>query len=282
MGPQGLTGPAGPAGPEGPAGAPGANGIDGLHCWDLNGDGLADAAEDRNNDGVHDAKDCQGASSGGGSSLTVVDLSVDTSIVDAAPQSVGQLVFDTSSNVMIIGVGTDSIGDWQIISQRSSPYHFISGPILEKVEAWIGEGPKQFEVCYDRAIHGATSSAFHNLCDNQGPTVTMIRMTDGTTIGGYNSNSWSSASTYLYSDRNFLFSIDKDEKYDVRYPQYSTYNRSDYGPTFGGGHDIFIQANMTNGYCNPHSYLGQDRYAFCGSYNGWSIERLIVFKVISP
>jgi formylglycine-generating enzyme required for sulfatase activity len=39
----------------------GPQGIPGLACWDLNGDGMQDAAEDVNLDGLWDAADCQGA-----------------------------------------------------------------------------------------------------------------------------------------------------------------------------------------------------------------------------
>ena len=65
-GPQGETGPAGPqgeTGPAGPQGDPGLNGPQGetgLSCWDLNGDGLTDPAEDLNQDGLWNSADCQG------------------------------------------------------------------------------------------------------------------------------------------------------------------------------------------------------------------------------
>ena len=42
-------------GPQGPPGSPG-----GLQCWDLNGNGAYDSAEDSNQDGVFDARDCHG------------------------------------------------------------------------------------------------------------------------------------------------------------------------------------------------------------------------------
>ena len=73
QGPEGPTGPQGPAGndgapgpqgPEGPQGVPGLDGnpgIDGLHCWDLNGNGINDPAEDINMDGFFNVLDCQGA-----------------------------------------------------------------------------------------------------------------------------------------------------------------------------------------------------------------------------
>jgi len=63
MGPKGDkgdTGLPGTAGEPGPAGPAGAAGEDGLACWDLNGDKVQDALEDRNQDGVWNAADCQG------------------------------------------------------------------------------------------------------------------------------------------------------------------------------------------------------------------------------
>lgn len=65
---QGAPGAPGPAGPEGPQGIPGIPGIpgvpgepgpDGTHCWDANGNGVDDPAEDTNGDGVFDAEDCR-------------------------------------------------------------------------------------------------------------------------------------------------------------------------------------------------------------------------------
>ncbi|MDH4230031.1 MAG: putative metal-binding motif-containing protein [Nitrospirota bacterium] len=69
-GPQGPAGPAGPAGPQGlpgtdglqgaqgATGPQGAQGQAGLSCWDTNGNGVADAAEDTNHDGFFTAQDC--------------------------------------------------------------------------------------------------------------------------------------------------------------------------------------------------------------------------------
>lgn len=65
-GDKGDTGAAGPEGPKGDKGDTGARGpqgspgYDGLNCWDINGDGAADASEDTNGDGIYNAFDCQG------------------------------------------------------------------------------------------------------------------------------------------------------------------------------------------------------------------------------
>lgn len=50
-----VTGCEGPPGPQGPPGSPG-----GLMCWDINGNGVGDPAEDRNSDTIFDALDCRG------------------------------------------------------------------------------------------------------------------------------------------------------------------------------------------------------------------------------
>lgn len=56
----GAIGPPGEIGPEGSPGEPGKDGIDGLHCWDLDANGECDLEEDKNDDNVCDATDCQG------------------------------------------------------------------------------------------------------------------------------------------------------------------------------------------------------------------------------
>ncbi|NNF22125.1 MAG: tail fiber domain-containing protein, partial [Saprospiraceae bacterium] len=77
----GADGAQGPPGPQGPPGIDGINGIngndgvdgidgtngnDGIHCWDTNGNGVNDPAEDTNNDGSYDTLDCQGDADGNG------------------------------------------------------------------------------------------------------------------------------------------------------------------------------------------------------------------------
>ena len=56
-----VVGSPGPTGPTGSAGANGATGTNGINCWDINGNGINDAAEDVNTDGFWDALDCAGA-----------------------------------------------------------------------------------------------------------------------------------------------------------------------------------------------------------------------------
>ena len=56
----------GPQGEQGEPGTDGIDGMDGINCWDLNGNRQCDlSTEDKNNDDICDASDCQGTSDTG-------------------------------------------------------------------------------------------------------------------------------------------------------------------------------------------------------------------------
>ncbi len=57
------------SGNQGPRGLSGPAGTSGLACWDLNGDGVQDRAEDVNGDGAFNTLDCQGDGGAGGLTL---------------------------------------------------------------------------------------------------------------------------------------------------------------------------------------------------------------------
>ena len=38
--------------------------------------------------------------------------------------------------------------------------------------------------------HGFTAAKFHSLCDNKGPTLTLIKTVDGHTFGGFTTACW--------------------------------------------------------------------------------------------
>jgi hypothetical protein len=106
-------------------------------------------------------------------------------------------------------------------------------------------------------------------------------------IGGYNPQSWDSLNDYhvtpLDSQRTaFLFNLtttaiqrQKLSTLDNPFPgQYQTYNTADYGPTFGGGHDLYVDYSLTNGYGYQYSYGpdGQDGLNIAGrTYSGVDI-----------
>ncbi|KAF9398560.1 hypothetical protein BGX21_007597, partial [Mortierella sp. AD011] len=97
---------------------------------------------------------------------------------------------------------------------------------------------------------GFDAASFHRACDQRGPTLTVVRADNGTIFGGYNSSSWSSHPTGVYSTSrvNFLFTL-KGREHPLRENAIfsikgdgnaATYNKADYGPTFGAGHDLYL------------------------------------------
>jgi hypothetical protein len=76
-GPQGETGAAGTDGTNG------TNGANGLACWDLNADGIQDAAEDINADAVVDALDCKGPKGDAGDTANVDAVQAEVDALEA-------------------------------------------------------------------------------------------------------------------------------------------------------------------------------------------------------
>jgi len=139
---------------------------------------------------------------------------------------------------------------------------------LTWLDKWLKPVTRQssyWNRCYQATVNGWSSSTFHSNCDGKGPTVTIIRV--GKYIfGGYTSLSWSGCS-YYYDSAAFLFSlVNKPGWQPLKLDQtgnnsyrrkYSIYSCSNYGPTFGAGHDIYIANNAASS-TNSYTYLGSE------------------------
>ncbi|PFX13584.1 Retrovirus-related Pol polyprotein [Stylophora pistillata] len=149
---------------------------------------------------------------------------------------------------------------------------------LEKLRNWLSSVEQTktsyWKRCWRASVDGWLSTTFHSLCDNKGPTITIIRV--GRYIfGGYTSTSW----IFLSSGRNIYICLitggpDKRRvwlfirnikegwgprkllqtgKYSSK--RYSIYSCSSHGPRFGGGADINL-VNPTSSSSNSNSNLG--------------------------
>ena len=118
---------------------------------------------------------------------------------------------------------------------------------MNQLEEWISAGPKQFHLLYSINRDGCGREQFHKMCDNRGPTVTVVYNTQGSVYGGYTSLAWdSSGGQYKRDDKAFLFQLVCS--YDKRFRKFhsnktdkSVYHHYQYGPTFGSGHDFMGQ-----------------------------------------
>jgi len=122
------------------------------------------------------------------------------------------------------------------------------------------------EILFRTNIDGDSASNFHNKCNGKGPTITFIKTSVGKRIGGFASISWASTGGYRADPNAFIFSLDTCQKFvQYRNPNYAINDSSGYGPTFGGGHDIYISSGCksnSSSYCNCNH-----TYSFFNSYN---------------
>jgi len=120
---------------------------------------------------------------------------------------------------------------------------------MDQLEEWISAGPKQFHLLYSITRDGCGREQFHKMCDNRGPTVTVVYNTQGSVYGGYTSLAWeSSRGQYKRDDHAFLFQLvcsyeKRFRKFHSNKTDKSVYHNYQYGPTFGSGHDLCLFTN---------------------------------------
>lgn len=130
---------------------------------------------------------------------------------------------------------------------------------------WIGNHEQKWKLLYKATRDGFESAQLHRCCDNSGPTITVVESNNGGyLLGGYTSVSWHSSGIFIEDHNNpFLFTLTnpcgiEPTKYSAVLEKYAIYAHRDYGPTFGGGHDLFVanssDKNRHSSANFPHSY----------------------------
>ena len=140
---------------------------------------------------------------------------------------------------------------------------------------------------YKASRDGWSPQRFHQLCDNKGATYTRAMINDGRVLGAYNSLSWSSTVQDYQHDKN-AFLYDGTTKFPSTNSiwgsgLYTTYMNSNYYPTFGGGHDMYIWGQ--NMYNNAYTFITSDGRAPFGrnryTYQHYTLQDLEVYSVDS-
>ena len=138
---------------------------------------------------------------------------------------------------------------------------------LSQLESWLGQGQLMLTNIFTKTA-GGTGANFHAAADGKGPTFSLMSASeDGgatwKTIGGYNPVSWDSAGGYHYSANQslwtaFIFNLSDGVKRNQA-AGHQTVNQVQYGPTFGGGHDIYVDQTLSIGHSYDWSYGIADR-----------------------
>ena len=136
---------------------------------------------------------------------------------------------------------------------------------------------------YKGTRDGDRANAFHQKCDRRGATLTLVKSTTNFHFGGFTPTQWENLKTFRDTPGSFLFSLDKKLKYPPKNPAvpiYAVFDKSLYGPTFGGGYDLYIAdgcMNNENSLSCPSSYDIKD--SFSGSTK-FKVSEIEVYQVI--
>ena len=86
------------------------------------------------------------------------------------------------------------------------------------IKSWLNSDFDRFELLYRASRDGYRAYDFHERCDNQGPTLCVIKTTDDIVMGGFSGKSWTSTNAYASDTAPytaFIFTFNKDKKIDI-------------------------------------------------------------------
>ena len=148
---------------------------------------------------------------------------------------------------------------------------------------------------YQISRDGPSANLFHDLCDNKGPTLILVKTDTGHVFGGFNPLSWISEYMYNESENSFLFSL-TDGKYrkPIRCKVKNSLkryaikqNEKDYSPGFGEANNADLLIAFKN-LKNSYSKLGnvykcprgfdQDEF-LAGKSKDWNILDVEVYAI---
>jgi hypothetical protein len=217
-----------------------------------------------------------GYSGGGGGGLETCSCA--TLNLGGGGGSYGSVTFD-SSNATNTGAGYVTI-------TAGTPY--TSSTILTTSTLQNGAAALFIPTTrlFRASVNGYTASAFHNACNGQAPLFFVFKASTGYIATAYTTVAYNSISNYGSSSTNYLnnlwngSSISAAKYYSTIYPQYAIYDNPNYGPTFGGGHDMYIpdNCNVTTGYTYGYAYTMPTNATLFGTYNTWTITDYEVYK----
>ncbi|KAF9975579.1 Interferon-induced protein 44-like [Actinomortierella ambigua] len=232
---------------------------------------------DHNNTGSHDQSGSKDETSDGEAKASAIESN---NIVVTLPHRRFQDLQDTVGSMLPV-------------------VRFTSFEITDFVRCVEGTGLVPAEICrrvYCRPIlqriylaskHGFSAEAFHEHCDNQGPTLTIARTNAGYVVGGFNEANWASDEVRFYADTNFLFQYSRKTRsllqatIHPRRKKYAAYGLESEGPTFGRHFDLQISGDGKDskmGEGHPHQYsYNMDVSWHTGCFTVTDYE---VFKII--
>ena len=161
---------------------------------------------------------------------------------------------------------------------------------VETIRKWIDPQKKiKLTLLYKGKDDGFLASEFHKKCDGKAQTLTVAKSHLDSRFGGFTTVPWDSTGAYKKDANAFLFSLTNNLKLKENGAgTNSVYCHPNYGPTFGGGHDLYF-AEKCSGNFTSYSSLGNNyskegignvhfQNVLAGSYN-FFVKFLEVYQV---
>jgi hypothetical protein len=169
----------------------------------------------------------------------------------------------------------------------------LTGTGHAQLSEWLGEDVNLTRI-FAKGVDGNDSYAWHTAVDGQGATFTIMEIFDNDTnerrvIGGYNAVSWHSNNGYSAGESNFLFNLTNSTVFESTNKSsiYGANNKGMFGFSMGGGSDLHVNTNLTQGKANigfsygDTSQLNDPVYikSFAGSVSNWTIGSYETFTL---
>ncbi|CAB4438887.1 unnamed protein product [Rhizophagus irregularis] len=184
-----------------------------------------------------------------------------------------------------------SISNIPNIEPRSANITNINSRIItlehaRLISKWINgldvNASYEFKLIFRGSRNGFTTKTFHNICDNQSRTVTIIKVKDSNEIlGGYNPIEWKRGGVYAATYDSFIFSFDKNQSINnhilsrVLDSDFAVSNHTCRGPSFGKSDLVLRGAFFDNCVCSKISYDKPIR----NSSDKFSLEEYEIFQI---
>ena len=149
-----------------------------------------------------------------------------------------------------------------IIKSKSK---IINDKLFELLNTWINPFKSlKFEKIFTASVNGDSAKDFHNNCDGKGPTVTIVKSTNGHIFGGYVTVPFSSDGNSHYDDKAFLFSLTNNKKFPIKIKEQAVCHLNNWGPYIGykDNCDLAIDSGCLKNNKNNNSYSRPNSYEF--------------------
>ena len=166
---------------------------------------------------------------------------------------------------------------------------FLNNEEKKMISKWIHPDKViRFNLLFSSDKDGDRASTFHQICDGIFPTITVIQDTSGRKFGGYSTQNWgqsNAGASYTRAPESFIFNLSNKQKFELneQFHKNAVYRHNSYGPTFGGGHDLYIpdQFKSNNSSCNKNTYnTGNTNLLGINGSTSFIVTYLEVYKVI--